>query len=137
MEPTATAAQIAPATRQMSYANLLALKEQLEEDLTNSRRTVHELIEVALTQQTTIAFWKRHYYHAQNQISRNGITPDIHITTLGAQINNYEFWEVEQLANGKLKVEREKLKKELSHLNLLYLNALEHIKVLRLFIGSR
>ena len=137
MEPTATAAQIAPATRQMSYANLLALKEQLEEDLTNSRRAVHELIEVALTQQTTIAFWKRHYYHAQNQISRNGITPDIYTAMLGEQIDRYEFWEVEQEANDKLREKLERLEPELRDLNSKYLNALEHIKVLRLFIGSR
>jgi len=134
METTATAAQIAPETKQVPYANFLALKEKFETQLECRDKAISTLCRDNDLLKMNLAFWKRHYYHAQNQISRSGITPYIHITTLGAQIDNYEFWEVEQLANGKLKVESEKLKKELHHLNLLYLNALEQIRALQIWI---
>lgn len=63
--------------------------------------------------ESNLAFWKRHYYHSQNQLTENGITPHIHVNTLGIMFSEkYEFWKVEQMANCMLKVELANLRRQ-------------------------
>ena len=92
--------------------------QELETRINELETRLIESEELERKLRLNLDFWKRHYYNSQSQLTQNGIVPDIHVRMLGGSVEKYLFylWEVEQMANSKLKVKLSKAEKKIAEL---------------------